>query len=184
MEGICQRLKQRPLVILPYKLFLWGFYIASYISICYLFVWCCVMFCLFVFPNRLICMVLQGYDRLGLDKHKSADAELCRVVMSKGNLPLDSNEAAGYLLCFCMASPSRPRWTLEKVKRVCMSLPSRCRHNQSDSSDGHGTGVEQMQITPLAPSTIIRDSTLSFKPCLGATGSEVGYVLCLWKDST
>ena len=43
-------------------------------------------------------MVLQECDRLGLEKCKSADAELCRAVMSKGYLLLDSSKAAS--ICF------------------------------------------------------------------------------------
>lgn len=43
-------------------------------------------------------MVLQGCDRLQLEKYKSADAELCRAVMSKGYLLLDSRWAAS--ICF------------------------------------------------------------------------------------
>lgn len=102
MESICHRLRQSSLVIMPYKIFLWGFYIASYLStwkglfVCleFLFVW--VSF----FPNRQIWMVLQGYDRLGLEKYRSADAELCRTVTSKGYLLLDSCRAAS----ICSAS--------------------------------------------------------------------------------
>jgi len=43
-------------------------------------------------------MVLQGYDRLGLEKYRSAGAELCRAATSKGYLVLDSCGAPG--ICF------------------------------------------------------------------------------------
>lgn len=45
-------------------------------------------------------MVLQGYDRLGLEKYRSADAGLCRAVTPKGYLLLDSCRAAS----ICSAS--------------------------------------------------------------------------------
>lgn len=129
--------------------------------------------------------VIRHVTAWGYKKYKIIDAELCRVVVSKGYLLVDFSRADS----ICFASPLIFLPGLEGPQRKWKGLVFLKLLNTDTQNDLSKISMALQTSDPEAPSTysaqarrekrITGDSEFGLQLCLGALGSDMGDVLCL-----